>query len=109
MNEPVIFQAWMEEGFSDLSLSLLNYLLLIGSERGGCYCFHQTPMTSINPLVSQMTLFKLVRSQNKIESHELRKDIGGGGWVGGPDGREKREGEEGENQNILQYKHEIVI
>lgn len=51
-------------------------------------------MTSINPLVSQMTLFKLVRSQNKIESHELRKDIGGGGWVGGPDGREKREGEE---------------
>lgn len=108
MNEPVICQAWMEEGLSNLSLSLLNYLLLIGSERGGCYCFHQAPMTSFNPLVSQMSLFKLVGSQNKIESHELRKDIGGGGWVGA-DEREKREGEEGENQNILQYKHEIVI
>lgn len=66
-------------------------------------------MTSFNPLVSQMTLFKLVGSQNKIESHKLRKDISGGDWVSGTDGREKREGEEGENQNILQYKHEIVI
>lgn len=56
-----------------------------------------------------MTLSKLVGSQNKIESHELRKDIGGGGWVDGTDERKKREGEEGENQNILQYKHEIVI
>lgn len=89
MSEPAIIQAWMEEGLRFPSLSLLNYLLLIDSERGNAiYCLQQVSMSSYNQLVTQMTLFKLYSPKTK----QKIMNSSGGGWVmGGRKGKVRRE------------------